>query len=164
MDGYCCLWICARDHDSCSRRAHAIDYPEKVESKSEGHIGLRTETTVSSTFNISDSNSLQWSSRVIVIAIYRLLCLRDLRSSDDPLLDRVLLVAWTQGEMVYSLATAIIPSLMPLLAKMDTGLGALSRDVFVRDTTQQDSGATFKLQSLKQSGGDSRVSKADPRS
>lgn len=66
--------------------------------------------------------------------------------------------------MIYSLATAIIPSLMPFLAKMDTGLGALSRDVFVRDTTQQDSGATFDLQFLKQSGGDSRVSEADPRS
>lgn len=90
--------------------------------------------------------------------MYRLLCLRELRSSADPLLDRVQLVAWTQGEMVYSLVTAIIPSLMPFLANMNTGLGVLSRDVFVRETTQQDSSGTFELQSLKQSQGNSRVS------
>ncbi|KAM0719085.1 hypothetical protein Q7P37_004990 [Cladosporium fusiforme] len=94
---------------------------------------------------------------VIIIAIYRLLCLHGFRSSDDPLLDRVLLVAWTQAEMVYSLMTAIIPSLMPFLAKMDTGLGALSRDVFVRDTTQQDSSGIFELQSIKRSQGNSRM-------
>ena len=76
---------------------------------------------------------------IIIIAIYRLLSLRDFRSSPDPFLDRVLPIAWTQGEQAYSFATAIIPSLMPFLMKLNTGLGALSREDFVKETTRQES-------------------------
>ena len=88
---------------------------------------------------------------IIIIVIYRLLSLRDFRSSTDPFLDRVLPIAWTQGEQAYSFATAIIPSLMPFLMKLNTGLGALSREDFVKETTRQESSGNFALQSLKPS-------------
>lgn len=94
-----------------------------------------------------------------MIAIYRLLALRDFSSTSNPLLDRVVLVAWTQGEQAYSLVTATIPSLMPFLAKMNTGLGALSRDDFITHTTNQESGGSFAMQSLKPGqSGSSKVS------
>lgn len=97
--------------------------------------------------------------RIIVIAIYRLLAFRDFSSTSNPLFDRVVLVAWTQGEQAYSLVTATIPSLTPFLAKMNTGLGALSRDDFITHTTNQESGGSFAMQSLKPGrSGNSKVS------
>jgi hypothetical protein len=86
--------------------------------------------------------------RIIIIAVYRLLSLRDFRATSDALLDRVFVVVWTQGELTYSLVTATIPSLVPFLARLNTGLGALSRDDFIKQT-QQDSSGSFALQSLK---------------
>ena len=88
---------------------------------------------------------------IIIIAIYRLLSLRDFRSSPDPFLDRVLPIAWTRGEQAYSFATAIIPSLMPFLMKLNTGRGAISREDFVKETTRQESSGNFALQPLKPS-------------
>jgi hypothetical protein len=96
--------------------------------------------------------------RIIIIAIYRLLSLRDFRSSTDPFLDRILPIAWTQGEQAYSFATAIIPSLMPFLMKLNTGLGALSREDFVKETTRQESSGNYTMQSLKSSQRASMVS------
>lgn len=89
--------------------------------------------------------------RIIVIALYRLLSLRDLRLSTDPFLNRILPIAWTQGEQAYSFATAIIPSLMPFLMKLNTGLGALSREDFVKETTRQESSGNYTMQTLKPS-------------
>jgi len=97
-------------------------------------------------------------SRIIIIAVYRLLSLRDLRSSSDPFFDRVLPIAWTQGEQAYGFATAVIPSLMPFLMKLNTGLGALSREDFVMETTRHESSGNFALQSLKPSRRGSMVS------
>ncbi|KAL1586927.1 hypothetical protein WHR41_04179 [Cladosporium halotolerans] len=94
---------------------------------------------------------------VIVLAVYRLLYLRDIRFSSDPMLDRVRVTAWTQAEMVYSLVTAITPTLMPFLLKMNTGLGALSRDDFIKQTTNQESGGSFAMQSLKRSASGSKM-------
>jgi hypothetical protein len=96
--------------------------------------------------------------RIIIIAIYRLLSLRDFRSSTDPFLDRILPIAWAQGEQAYSFATAIIPSLMPFLTKLNTGLGALSREDFVKETTRQESSGSYAMQSLKPSQRASMVS------
>jgi hypothetical protein len=64
--------------------------------------------------------------------------------------------------MTYSLVTAIIPTLMPFLVKMNTGLGAFSRDDFIKQTTHQESGGSFVMQSLRspqQSG--SKVSRKE---
>jgi hypothetical protein len=90
--------------------------------------------------------------------MYRLLALRDFLSSTDPFLDRILPIAWTQGEQAYSFATAVIPFLMPSLLRLNTGLGALSRQDFVMETTRQESSGTFAMQSLKQSQRGSMVS------
>lgn len=103
---------------------------------------------------------------IIPIAIYRLLSLQSLRSTSNPFLDRITLTAWTQGEMVYSLVTAVIPTLMPFLVKMNTGLGAFSRDDFIQQTTVQESfsgggGNSYAMQSLKTSQGGSRVRSRD---
>lgn len=95
---------------------------------------------------------------IIIIALYRLFSLRDFRSSKDPFLDRILPIAWTQGEQAYSFATAIIPSLMPFLMKLNTGLVALSREDFVKETTRQESSGNYALQSLKLSQRASMVS------
>lgn len=59
--------------------------------------------------------------------------------------------------MVHSLVTAITPTLMPFLLKMNTGLGALSRDDFIKQTTNQGSGGSFAMQSLKRSPSASKV-------
>ena len=95
--------------------------------------------------------------RIIVIAIYRLLSLRDFRASTDPFLDRIVIVAWTQGEMTYSIVTAILPTLMPFLIKLNTGLGAFSRDDFIKQTTHQESGGSYVMQSLRSPQSGSRM-------
>lgn len=59
--------------------------------------------------------------------------------------------------MTYSLVTAILPTLMPFLMKMNTGLGAFSRDDFIQQTTHQESGGSFVMQSLKSPQGGSRM-------
>ena len=61
--------------------------------------------------------------RIIGLSIYRLLQRHGLRSSTDPLFDRVSLVASTQTEQAYSLVTAVIPALKPFLNELDTGFG-----------------------------------------
>lgn len=94
---------------------------------------------------------------IIVIAIYRLLSLRDFRASTDPFLDRIVIVAWTQGEMTYSIVTAILPTLMPFLIKLNTGLGAFSRDDFIKQTTHQESGGSYVMQSLRSPQSGSRM-------
>lgn len=45
--------------------------------------------------------------------------------SSDPFFRSVLIVCWTQAELTYSLATATLPCLMPIMSKFDTNLGAL---------------------------------------
>jgi hypothetical protein len=59
--------------------------------------------------------------------------------------------------MTYSLVTAVLPTLMPFLIKMNTGLGAFSRDDFIKQTTYQESGGSFAMQSLRSPQSGSRM-------
>ena len=59
--------------------------------------------------------------------------------------------------MTYSLVTAVLPTLMPFLIKMNTGLGAFSRDDFIKQTTHQESGGSYVMQSLRSPQGGSRM-------
>ncbi|KAK3114964.1 hypothetical protein LTR53_006143 [Teratosphaeriaceae sp. CCFEE 6253] len=93
---------------------------------------------------------------VILFAALRLLALAHFRHAPEPLFARVVPVAWTQAELAYSLAAATLPTLIPFLAELNTGLGAFdARGDLVRQTQQESSsasrhvGASYGLQSLK---------------
>lgn len=60
---------------------------------------------------------------IVAISIGRILQLYALRSSADPLFDRVAFVALTQTEQAYSLAAAVLPAMKPFLKELDTGFG-----------------------------------------
>lgn len=59
--------------------------------------------------------------------------------------------------MTYSLVTAVLPTLMPFLIKLNTGLGAFSRDEFIKQTTHQESGGSYVMQSLRSPQSGSRM-------
>lgn len=59
--------------------------------------------------------------------------------------------------MTYSIVTAILPTLMPFLIKLNTGLGAFSRDDFIKQTTHQESGGSYVMQSLRSPQSGSRM-------
>ncbi|KAK3112584.1 hypothetical protein LTR53_010978 [Teratosphaeriaceae sp. CCFEE 6253] len=92
---------------------------------------------------------------VILFAAFRLLALAHFRHSPEPLFARVVPAAWTQAELAYSLAAATLPTLIPFLAELNTGLGALdARGDLVRQTQQASSssrhaGGGYGLHSLK---------------
>ena len=146
------VWHCLGTGHLRRHLKNALQPTKAMEWQVQGHDGLCTTTAVCRIVLQAALFRAYMSLRsIIIIAIYRLLSLRDFRSSTDPFLDRVLPIAWTQGEQAYSFATAIIPSLMPFLMKLNTGLGALSREDFVKETTRQESSGNFALQSLKPS-------------
>jgi hypothetical protein len=138
---------------------HALQRAKAMDRQVQSHHGLCAPTTVYIiVLQVALHQTYMSISRIIIIAVYRLLSLRDLRSSSDPFFDRVLPIAWTQGEQAYGFATVVIPSLMPFLMKLNTGLGALSREDFVMETTRHESSGNFALQSLKPSQRGSMVS------
>ena len=100
------------------------------------------------------ATDLPLARRVIVFTIYRLIALRTLRDSADPLLDRVSVVIWTQAELTYSLVTATLPSLTPLLLTLNTGLGGFALTTVIKQS-QQDSqnytGGSYEVRSTKRS-------------
>jgi hypothetical protein len=140
------------------RFENALHAATSLDRQTQGHCHLRFEATVSATLNGKTRTQTYISPRrIIVIAIYRLLSLRDFRATTEPFLDRIVIIAWTQGEMTYSLVTAVLPTLMPFLIKMNTGLGAFSRDDFIKQTTHQESGGSYVMQSLRSPQGGSRM-------
>jgi hypothetical protein len=143
--------------DCCSSQ-NALYAAKSLDRKAQGHHGFHNETPVSRILKQKTARHTDISlHRIIVIAIYRLLSLRDFRASTDPFLDRIVIVAWTQGEMTYSIVTAILPTLMPFLIKLNTGLGAFSRDDFIKQTTHQESGGSYVMQSLRSPQSGSRM-------
>ena len=150
---------CVGTGDLRHHPTHALQRAKAMDRQVQGHHGLCATTAVGIIVLPScAAPNLHVPLRIVIVAIYRLLSLRDLRSSSDPFFDRVLPIAWTQGEQAYSFATAAIPSLMPFLMKLNTGLGALSREGFVMETTRHESSGNFALQSLKPSQRGSVVS------
>ena len=59
--------------------------------------------------------------------------------------------------MAYSIVRAVLPTLMPFLIKMTTGLSAFSRDDFTKQTTHQESGSSYVMQSLRSPQSGSRM-------
>jgi len=59
-------------------------------------------------------------------------------TSSNPTLDGVTVAIWTQTELAYSLAMATMPCLLPVLMKLNTGIGAILPDTVIRHT-QSDS-------------------------
>lgn len=91
---------------------------------------------------------------VIVLTILRLLALRNMLSTSDPPLARVVVVYWTQTELAYSLVTATLPCLLPVLMQLNTGMGALGADTVIKQTqkdSQNYTGGSYILQSAKRS-------------
>ena len=158
MDSHrCAQHLAGAVRDRCSPQ-NALYAAKSLDRQAQGHHGLRTETPVSKVLKQRTPTRTDISlHRIIVIAIYRLLSLRDFRASTDPFLDRIVIVAWTQGEMTYSIVTAILPTLMPFLIKLNTGLGAFSRDDFIKQTTHQESGGSYVMQSLRSPQSGSRM-------
>ena len=61
----------------------------------------------------------------MVFTSIRLVSLVRHASAADPTFYYVVVTCWTQAELAYSLMMAILPSLMPVMVKLDTSLGAL---------------------------------------
>ena len=158
MDSSRCAQHLAGAVRDCCSPENALYAATSLDRQSQSHRSLRTKTPVSTVLSQRPPAHTDISPhRIIVIAIYRLLALRDFRTSTNPFLDRVVIVAWTQGEMTYSIVTAILPTLMPFLIKMNTGLGAFSRDDFIKQTTHQESGGSYVMQSLRSPQSGSRM-------
>ena len=64
------------------------------------------------------------------------------------------MVAWTQAELAYSLATATLPCMMPFMMKFNTGMGTMAPETIIKQS-QQDSlqyvGGSYELGSGKRS-------------
>lgn len=159
------LWYCLGTRHLRRHLTHALQRAKTMNRQVQGDYGVCAKTAVSDIVPhvVLPQTCYLSNPRIIIIAVYRLLSLRDFRSSTDPLLDRILPTAWTQGEQAYGFATAVIPSLMPFLMRLNTGLGALSSDDFVKETTRQESSGNYALQSLKPSQRGSMVSEGTIR-
>lgn len=93
---------------------------------------------------------------VVVFAILRVVSLKDVEASENPLFDRIPTVTWTQTALAYSIATATIPSLVGFILALNSGFGTFSADL-VREQTMQDSrsksvsGDRMELRSMNRS-------------
>lgn len=88
--------------------------------------------------------------RVVALTVIRLTKIHELSSSPDPLFSYVSVLSWTQAEMAYSLATATIPCVIPIMMKLDTHVGAFdARTVAASDSEPYGTGRSRLGASLK---------------
>lgn len=64
---------------------------------------------------------------IVIMSTVRLIKLRDVRSSSNPMFDRISVVGLTQAEQAFSLLTAVIPMIQNLLDGFNTRMPSIDQ-------------------------------------
>ncbi|OQO01893.1 hypothetical protein B0A48_12366 [Cryoendolithus antarcticus] len=86
---------------------------------------------------------------LIVLAAYRLMSIKRMETSTEPNVSRTATIAWTEAALAYGLVTATLPSLVPFLTGLNTGLGSFPLDNIVQTSHGGSSGGAFAMGYLK---------------
>lgn len=102
------------------------------------------------------------AARVVIFVAYRLVKLRDFRTSSKPSFTRIEIIAWTQAELAFSLITATLPCLLAFMGKLNSAWGTINPQTVIVQSqahSQKITGGSYELGSLGR-GGDLRSHKS----